>query len=146
MAAEAIYNSTEGRAARFLRDGCATRKSGRSLTARSVETERVPGLYADTLARGLYLQVTTGVAGPTRSYKFRFRSPTGRRRDMGMGAAADVSLADARNAAHECRRLLALGRDPLDDAGPDRVRGRGCECEKVRGESSADALRSEGIG
>src|SRR4051812_22454067 len=33
---------------------------------------------------------------------------------MGLGALADVTLGEAREAAHECRRLLRRGVDPID--------------------------------
>ena len=47
-------------------------------------------------------------------WKLRFISPsTKQRRDMGLGAYPDVSIADARAKAEEARRLLASGVDPI---------------------------------
>ncbi|WP_168286446.1 tyrosine-type recombinase/integrase [Rhizobium laguerreae] len=58
---------------------------------------------------------------------FKFTSPvTGKRREMGLGALATVSLADAREKASECRALLAKGLDPLVERAEAKV-------EAVRG-------------
>jgi len=66
-----------------------------------------PGKYAD--GGGLWLQVTPeGV----RSWVFRY-TRQGRERYMGLGATHTVSLADARQAALEARKVLAEGRDPI---------------------------------
>ncbi|MGO6689932.1 tyrosine-type recombinase/integrase [Rhizobium leguminosarum] len=58
---------------------------------------------------------------------FKFTSPvTGKRREMGLGALATVSLADAREKASEGRGLVAKGLDPLlerDHASAEAVRG-----------------------
>jgi len=79
-----------------------------ALTARRVETEKRRGMFGD--GRGLYLRV-----GPTgaRSWVFRYQRG-GRRRDMGLGPIAEVSLADARDAVNELRRGLRQGLDPIE--------------------------------
>src|SRR5262245_34551712 len=59
---------------------------------------------------GLYLQVQ---APQQRSWLFRYKLH-GRARAMGLGAVADMSLAEAREAALECRRLIRQGIDPID--------------------------------
>lgn len=65
------------------------------LSARAVATAKTPGLHAD--GGGLYLQVTLGAdAKPRRSWALRFTSPDGRRREMGLGNAALIDLANAR--------------------------------------------------
>jgi len=88
----------------------------KKLTARSVDAERRIGHHADAAVTGLYLQVTRGVAGPARSFKFRFTSPvTRRRRDLGLGCTSDKSLSQARAEAMECRNQLLAGKDPLDE-------------------------------
>ncbi|PGH56511.1 integrase [Azospirillum palustre] len=78
------------------------------LTARKVETIKTPGLFAD--GNGLYLQVT---ASGARSWIYRF-AMSGRRRDMGLGSAIVVSLAQARDKAIEAKKLVAAGVDPLE--------------------------------
>lgn len=80
------------------------------LSALAVKNMKTPGLYAD--GGGLYLQVTPTGA---RTWIYRFVSPTTKkRRDMGLGAAADISLADARERASDARRLVANGADPIE--------------------------------
>lgn len=59
---------------------------------------------------GLYLQVSS--AG-TKSWVFRFMLH-GRAREMGLGAASDIGLADARQKAADCRSLRANGVDPIE--------------------------------
>ena len=41
---------------------------------------------------------------------------------MGLGSVRDIHLADARMRAAECRRLLALGNDPIAERDDDRVK------------------------
>lgn len=76
------------------------------LTARQV-LALGEGYHAD--GGGLYLQVTgTGA----RSWIFRYQRDK-RRREMGLGPVAAVSLAQARERAQEARTLLAHGTDPI---------------------------------
>jgi len=82
-------------------------KRARGLTAKSVETLGA-GYHAD--GDGLYLQVT-GNGG--RSWIFRYQRH-GKRRDMGLGPAHLVGLAEARRRALEFRRCLLEGIDPLE--------------------------------
>jgi hypothetical protein len=60
-----------------------------------------PGLHGD--GGGLWLQVTPNRRG--RSWVFRY-SFNGRAREMGLGSLDTVGLADAREHAKQCRRLL----------------------------------------
>ena len=78
------------------------------LTAIGVAKLSEPGRYGD--GGGLYLLI-----GPSggKSWIFRFKID-GRERAMGLGPFPDVSLADARAKAAECRRLRADNQDPLD--------------------------------
>ncbi|MFF9553162.1 tyrosine-type recombinase/integrase [Methylobacterium fujisawaense] len=74
-----------------------------------------PGMHGD--GDGLYLAVgkTGGGEGKgegSRSWVFRYRD-NGRLRDMGLGSARDVPLADARRKVADLRRLRADGIDPL---------------------------------
>ena len=78
------------------------------LSARKVETISAPGLHAD--GGGLYLSVGPG-ASKRWAYVFR---RYGKRREMGLGSASVVSLAEARRKAEEARRLQADGLDPIE--------------------------------
>lgn len=86
------------------------------LSARAVQHAK-PGMHAD--GAGLYLLVTTD---GTASWIFRYRRRKrpgdppgpGKLRDMGLGAAADFTLADARERARQARKLLADGLDPIE--------------------------------
>ena len=75
------------------------------LTALKVKNAR-PGRHAD--AHGLYLVVQPS---GTRSLLLRHQHK-GRRCDSGLGPAHDVSLADARIAAMEIRKMVRAGLDP----------------------------------
>jgi hypothetical protein len=71
------------------------------------------GMHAD--GHGLYLQVTLATDGKTknRSWIFRYASNAGERH-MGLGPLHDISLAEAREAAAEARKLRRQGVDPID--------------------------------
>ena len=76
------------------------------LTARKVATA-APGKYGD--GGGLWLHVRKD---GNRAWTFRFMMDS-RAHEMGLGPVSTVSLAEARQAALECRKLLRDGRDPL---------------------------------
>jgi integrase len=77
------------------------------LTATKVKSETRPGRHGD--GGGLALQVSsTG----SRSWVFMWKD-RGKRTVMGLGAYPAVSLADAREKAAGCRKLLASGMNPL---------------------------------
>ena len=79
----------------------------RKLTARYAEAVKKPGRYGD--GNGLYLMVK-----PSGSKSWVLRTVvSGRRRDMGLGGYPLVSLAEARTAAFENRKLARAGGDPL---------------------------------
>ncbi len=68
------------------------------------------------------------------SWVLRYTSPTGRRREVGLGIAnrdslaqAGATLTAAREAAHKARALLADGVDPLDDREQQREAARAAE-------------------
>lgn len=77
------------------------------LTARQVATLSKPGFYCD--GYGLYLQVKPG----GRSWIFRYQGQDGRTHDMGLGSAAYLTLAAARDRAIDLQRLRLTGVDPL---------------------------------
>lgn len=76
------------------------------LTVRKVETVTQPGMHGD--GGGLYLNVA-----PSGSKSWILRTVVhGRRRDLGLGSAALVKLADARELAREYRKIARQGGDP----------------------------------
>ena len=78
------------------------------LTARKVATAK-PGKYSD--GGNLYL-----IVSPSGSRKWVLRFTwLGRGKEMGLGAAATVSLADARENAASARRKIAQGLNPIDE-------------------------------
>ena len=77
------------------------------LSPRKVATAG-PGKYED--GGGLRLVVS---ATGARKWVFRF-TISGRRREMGLGSFPDVSLAEAREKAAACRRLVKEGIDPIE--------------------------------
>ncbi|MFG1350130.1 tyrosine-type recombinase/integrase [Xanthobacter autotrophicus] len=103
------------------------------LTARTVANLKEPGRYAD--GGGLYLQV--GPTG-TKAWLFMFRRD-GKRREMGLGSARDVGLAEARQKAEDARRLTAERQDPLESRKASMARQK--EAEEVPSFGAfADAL------
>jgi integrase len=78
------------------------------LKAVTVDKAKTPGLLAD--GGGLYLRI-----GPTgaKSWVFRYRRD-GKLHDMGLGPLHTVSLAEARDKAHECRKLRLDRIDPIE--------------------------------
>ena len=91
-----------------------------------------PGRHAD--GNGLYLFVqSTG----TRSWVQRLVI-RGRRRELGLGAAGLVTLAEAREQAHANRKLARSGGDPLSEKRraegvPTFAEAAGCVLEQKRG-------------
>src|ERR1700761_3008637 len=77
------------------------------LNAAKMRTLTKPGAYGD--GAGLYLQVR----GPeNRSWLYRFKLH-GKAHLMGLGALADVSLAEARDTAATARKLVRQGINPI---------------------------------
>jgi integrase len=73
-----------------------------------------PGKHADV--HGLYLVVRPNGG---RSWMLRCQHK-GRRRDFGLGPVHDVSLAEARVAAMDIRKMVRAGLDPVDQRGLKR--------------------------
>lgn len=81
------------------------------LTAKTVEKlikSGEAGLTSD--GEGLYLKVTAGGTGA--SWVFRYKID-GKSRYMGLGKYPETSLSEAREKAHEARKLSKSGVDPL---------------------------------
>jgi integrase len=77
------------------------------LSAATVRTSKEPGLHGD--GNGLYLKVD-----PSGAKRWIQRLMIeGKRRDIGLGSASLISLADAREKALENRKLARAGGDPL---------------------------------
>lgn len=80
------------------------------LTAKGVAAAK-PGRHQD--GNGLYLEVSkTG----GRRWKLRIQKD-GRRRDIGLGSAQDVTLAEAREKAGDIRKAVRRGADPIEARG-----------------------------
>ena len=79
------------------------------LTARGVTALKEPGLHAD--GAGLYLRIDQ-TAARRWVWIYHFR---GKRREMGLGSAGEVGLAEARVAAEQARRTLQDGKDPIEE-------------------------------
>ncbi len=90
----------------------------KQLSALKVDRLKTPGYYLD--GGGLYLQVSK--AG-TKSWIFRF-TLNGRPREMGLGSRHILSLADARERASVCRKLLLDGVDPIEARNQRRSEAR----------------------
>lgn len=76
------------------------------LSARKVESLREPGMYADGDA--LYLRI-----GPTGAKSWILRTVVhGRRRELGLGGASLVTLAEAREKARALRKVAREGGGP----------------------------------
>jgi integrase len=91
------------------------RGTARGLNAASVKQMRKPGRYGD--GNGLYLIVDPPPAGSERKvgaarWVLRVQAG-GKRRDVGLGGAKSVTLAEARDLAHEIRRKAKSGQDPV---------------------------------
>ncbi|MBC6982864.1 site-specific integrase [Caulobacter sp. 17J80-11] len=83
------------------------------LTARTVATITKKGLHADGL--GLYLRVDSG-----KRWVFIFQWE-GARKEMGLGSAATVSLAEARQLARDAHELRKAGKNPIEERRKEKV-------------------------
>jgi len=78
------------------------------LTAGKVARARAPGMIGD--GSGLWLRIAPG---GSKGWIFRFMI-AGRGREMGLGSVDDITLAEARELARECRKLCKQGADPIE--------------------------------
>ena len=81
----------------------------KKLTARFVQTKNTPGKYGDRSGTGLFLLVKKSAR---KSYVQRI-TIRGKVRDIGLGSTRFTSLAEARSAAIENKKLALAGGDPL---------------------------------
>ncbi|WP_150497822.1 tyrosine-type recombinase/integrase [Roseibium aquae] len=86
------------------------------LSAAFVRSVKTPGKYHDNTGTGLFLRVDPGGG------RFWIQRTTidGRRREIGLGSFPTISLADAREAANENKRLIRAGHDPIAAKQRDR--------------------------
>lgn len=102
------------------------------LTVRQVETLKRAGMHPD--GGGLYLNI--GKTG-SKSWVLRYRWGE-RRRDMGLGSAEAVSLAQARQLATKARSILVKARA---GAGPDPLSARQAQREAEAATAGAKAAK-----
>lgn len=88
------------------------------LSARKVASLQKPGRHAD--GGGLYLSISNQGGSVRRRWVFLFRSE-GRLREMGLGSASTVSLAQARQQAVRWRAVISDGGDPMSARGVERA-------------------------
>ena len=92
-----------------------------SFTARGLNSIVIPGYHADPESKGLYIQVFKGVSDYKRSWIFRYTSPTLlTRREMGLGSLDSRSLAEARKASLDLRKMVLEGIDPAEERSKTR--------------------------
>jgi len=86
------------------------RVAAKALTAKQVENESAPGYHADGPNTGLYLQVTPNGSGFTRSWVYRYTSPTIlKHRELGLGPSKGRKLADRLSLCAELRVKVLNG-------------------------------------
>jgi integrase len=92
------------------------------LSARVVSTLKKPGRHAD--GGGLYLSISPDGSRRRWVFLFRWRTPDGsgpgKLREMGLGSASTVTLAQARELAARAREIQASGRNPLEARSAER--------------------------
>ena len=87
------------------------------LNVKAVQAAKGPKWFSD--GGGLYLKVTKGGG---KSWVFRWRDrDTSKLRDMGIGPYPDYTLAEARDTASICRRLVIAGLDPIEERDRERA-------------------------
>jgi len=94
-------------------------KAAKRLTARTVQTAKPGKTYHD--GQGLYLRVSKN--GMSKKFSYRYTNPdTHRVTETGLGSTKAITLAEARNKAHDTRKLVASGVNPITAKRGDRLR------------------------
>jgi integrase len=83
------------------------------LTVKGAAALKDAGMHAD--GGGLYLNVKKGSGAKSWLFVYQWN---GKRREKGLGPLHVVSLDDARTKRDEARKLLAVGKDPLEPEAP----------------------------
>lgn len=94
------------------------RKVGRTLhklSATQVDKLKEPGYYGD--GGGLWLQISASLS---KSWIYRF-TIAGKAREMGLGPKHTITLAEARDKALACRKLVLEGVDPIEHRKASRL-------------------------
>lgn len=108
-------------------------KTFQALSATEVKSLlKKPGRFCD--GEGLWLFVASAKSA---SWIFRY-SKHKRQRDMGLGSARDVPLADARQLAAKARSVLALGGDPMQAKKDDAAKALLIASRRVTFKDAAD--------
>jgi integrase len=96
---------------------------------------------------GLYLQVTGGAGGTmNRSWLYRF-ALDGRERQMGLGSFPTITIAEARAAAADARKLVAGRVDPIEHRNASRASAALSRASSITFDGCADAyIRSHRAG
>lgn len=106
------------------------------LSDRGVAAKAKTGRYAD--GGGLYLQVS---GSGTKAWLFRFKLNK-KPRQMGLGSINTVSLAEARDEALNCRKLLRDGIDPINHREAERAQRHVDAAKSMTFKNAADAYIS----
>lgn len=120
------------------------------LTARGVQTTTKPGRHSD--GGGLYLVVEArrgddGAKQLSKRWVFIYRRKRdGRQSEMGLGALAGASLADARSLAADARKKLAAGRDPIEERRGAAAAQRLAATPRTFGAVAADLMATKSPG
>ena len=85
------------------------------LTAKRVELLKTPGKYSD--GGGLSLRITD----KSKSWIFRYTTPRGRQRELGLGSTISTPLSLARQKAADARTLVSSGVDPAEQRKIDKL-------------------------
>ena len=110
------------------------------LTARQVAALNRPGRHSD--GGGLYLAISQNISVARRRWVLLFRWQ-GKLREMGLGSAATVPLAQARELAGKWRAELVAGRNPLDVREAER---RAMQKGRTFGEIAAELYAAKSPG
>jgi integrase len=103
------------------------------LSTLKVTRAKKRGMYAD--GGGLYLRVAEG---GSKNWVFRYTA-NGRLRDMGLGPVHTLSLAEARDAATECRKLRLRGVDPITHRRASLTAGKASDAKAISFRECAEA-------
>jgi integrase len=105
-----IYGLAYGqeRTAKEMRKG---RNELSALKIKRLRKQGKKGRHADSAQRGLYIQIGEGGSA---SWLFKYSRSWCGKHEIGLGSVDDVSLEEARDAAHDNRRLLAKRVNPLE--------------------------------
>lgn len=103
---------------------------------------KTPGLHCD--GGNLYLQVSVGATGdPRRSWIFRYQRKGRKPRDMGLGSASDITLAEARETARQYRKLVKEGLDPIEERNARIAKNLAASATVMRFDQAAEAYMTQ---